>query len=253
MFYGDILHQTVNVTINMSPTTRVLRSARSYATVSPPRSRCRPLNRGRAPTISRSGPSGRGRSRSASSRGRGRGRSAPPSSACKANSSRSVARANNKRTTVAPSAPIVQPTPPMSNEAIRKAMASSMGPFDSDSEDDSLVDLAGAGDDGRGDGRDGLVFTPPPLLSANSLICFRGFANAPSKSQSYLFDKMTRSEKKNDPSFELIAMIITLTPTGYSIWPTAGVLSLGMPSPGPLSSQVVAQVASYISHPLSSH
>eukprot|EP00956_Cyclotella_meneghiniana_P042944 scaffold249354_cov55-Cyclotella_meneghiniana.AAC.1 len=194
----------------MSPTTRVLHSGRSYATVSPPRSRGPPLNRGRAPTISSSGPAGRGRS--ASSRGRGRGRSAPPSSAGKANRSRrarisSVARAPfNRRTTVAPSVPIIQPTPPMSNEAIRKAMASSMGPFDSDSDDGSLVDLAGAEDDGRDDGRDGLVFTPPPLLSANSLVCFRGFSDAPSKSQSYLFDKMTRSEKKNDPSFELIAM-----------------------------------------------
>eukprot|EP00956_Cyclotella_meneghiniana_P042981 scaffold249372_cov43-Cyclotella_meneghiniana.AAC.1 len=183
MFYGDILHQTVNVTINMSPTTRVLCSGRSYATVSPPRSRDRPLNRGRAPTISRSGLSSRGRSRSASS---------PPSSAGKSNSSRrarssSVARApSKKRTTVTPSVPIIQPTPPMSNEAIRKAMASSMGPFDSDSDNGSLVDLAGAGDDGRDDRRDGLIFTPPPLLSADSLVCFRGFSNALSNSHSHI-------------------------------------------------------------------
>eukprot|EP00956_Cyclotella_meneghiniana_P029155 scaffold69873_cov30-Cyclotella_meneghiniana.AAC.1 len=44
MFYGDILHQTVNVHINMSPTTCVLSSGRSYATVSPPRSRGRPIS-----------------------------------------------------------------------------------------------------------------------------------------------------------------------------------------------------------------
>eukprot|EP00956_Cyclotella_meneghiniana_P023660 scaffold46517_cov47-Cyclotella_meneghiniana.AAC.3 len=78
-----------------------------------------------------------------------------------------------------------------------------MGPFDSDDESEDEVPAS----DGVGDGRDGLVFTPPPpapALYSLDLISRQGFANPPPKAQSYLFERMTRCEKKNDPSFELL-------------------------------------------------
>ena len=213
MFYADVIH-SVNINVMAPPNARTLRSGNSYVTsVTPAAARG---GRGFARSTSN-----RGRSRSRSNaRGRGPGRSLPPptrgrASRASASTSRSRAASRSRpptaratrsvppqrRTTAAPSIPVVQPTPPLDSEAIRNAMASTMGRGLFDSDDGSEPEDDGIDDGGRG----GLVFTPPPLPSFDESIRFRGFANVPSKSQMWLLEKMSRSEKKNNPDFKLIS------------------------------------------------
>lgn len=213
MFYADVIH-SVNINVMAPPTTaRTLRSGNSYVIgVTPARARG---GRGSARSTSNRG---RGRSRSIP-RGRGPGRSLPPPTRGRGRASASTSRSRaasrsrppiaraprsvppQRRTTAAPSIPVVQPTPPLDSEAIRNAMASTMGGGLFDSDEDSDPEDDGIDDGGRG----GLVFTPPPLPSFDESIRFRGFANAPSKSQMWLLEKMSRSEKKNNPDFKLIS------------------------------------------------
>ena len=222
MNYARIINSIVNVTVMPpSTTSRTLRSGNSYVTVSPVSTRGRrntsapPTNsRGRSVSISsrRGRPPSRGRARSTSTAGRGRSRSASARPAAvprvtRPRRSRSTSTPRPAATRPSPvntPVPVVQSTPPFDSEALRDAMEAKMGgPFDSDDESEDDVPEA----DGMGDGRDTLVFTPPPpapSLYSQDLISRRGFANPPPKAQSYLFERMTRCEKKNDPSFELL-------------------------------------------------
>eukprot|EP00956_Cyclotella_meneghiniana_P019242 scaffold32809_cov47-Cyclotella_meneghiniana.AAC.7 len=219
MNYARIINSIVNVTVMPPPTnSRTLRSGNSYVTVSPVsaargrrNSSARPNSRGRSVSISsrRGRPPARGRPRSTSvSGGRSRSASARPAVVPRG-SRRARSTSVSRPVTARPSpvntpVPVVQSTPPFDSEALRDAMQAKMGgPFDSDDESEEEVPEA----EGMGDGRDTLVFTPPPpapSLYSLDLISRRGFANPPPKAQSYLFERMTRCEKKNDPSFELL-------------------------------------------------
>ena len=216
MIYANIVHH-LNVMVP-HPNHRVLRSGNTYVSVSPSAavagargrntSRGRSQSRGRGPSTGR----GRGAGRSQSTnRGRGRGRStsarpssrpptvgrvAPRASRASSTSARRSAATSRPTPTAAP--PVVPDSPSIDRSALRDVMDfNHRGLFDSE-DDEEVVEVETPEDVGEEEVNAVNAPLYLPLITRRDLFSPAG------RAQQNMFDRMTRSETRDDPNFKLL-------------------------------------------------